>query len=157
MTEVRPATRDDLDALASLRPYVHDKHARAHPENFKMTEHEAARREAEAWLGQANVSVLLATLDGEPVGYLRAEIYDRPERELMQARRVLYIDQIAVKDSARGKGCGKRLMEAAVALARERGIGIVELEVWHFNEDARAFFVSQGFAPSRERLSRTVK
>ena len=50
MTGIRPATREDLDALASLRPYVHDRHATAHPENFKVATHEAARREAEGWL-----------------------------------------------------------------------------------------------------------
>ena len=155
--DVRPATRDDLDALASLRPYVHDKHARAHPDNFKLTTAEAARDEAEAWLGQPNTYVLLATLDGEPIGYLRAEIFDRPERELMHRRRILYIDQIALKDGRRGRGHGKRLLAAGVALARELDIAIVELDVYHFNKDARAFFVSQGFAPSRERLIHVLK
>ncbi len=154
--EVRRATLDDLDALASLRPAVHDKHARAHPENFKVSEHGAARREADAWLAQPHTHVLIAVLDGEPVGYLRTEIFDRPERELMHARRILYFDQIAVKETARGQGHGKRLIDAGVALARELEIGIVELDVYAFNAEARAFFISQGFAPQRERLSRVL-
>jgi ribosomal protein S18 acetylase RimI-like enzyme len=157
MLEVRRATPDDLDALASLRPWVHDKHARAHPESFKVSEHGAARREAEAWLAQPNTYVLIATRDGEPVGYLRTEIFDRPERELMHARRMLYFDQIAVKESARGEGHGKRLIEAGVGLARDLGIGIVELDVYAFNAEARAFFLSQGFEPQRERLCRIVR
>jgi len=49
------------------------------------------------------------------------------------------------------------LLEAGVGLARELGIDIFELDVHHFNADARAFFVSQGFAPSRERLVRVLK
>ena len=153
---VRRATLDDLDALASLRPWVHDKHARAHPENFKVSEHGAARREAEAWLAQPNTHVLVALHDGEPVGYLRAEIFDRAERELMHARRILYLDQIAVTERARGQGHGKRLLSAGVALARELGISIVELDVYAFNAEARAFFISQGFAPQRERLCRVL-
>jgi diamine N-acetyltransferase len=155
--EVRRATPDDLDALASLRPAVHDKHARAHPENFKVSEHGAARREAEAWLAHPSTYVLIAMRDGEPVGYLRAEVYDRPERDLMHARRMLYFDQIAVKESARGHGHGKQLIAAGVALARDLGIGIVELDVYAFNAEARAFFISQGFAPQRERLGRVLK
>jgi ribosomal protein S18 acetylase RimI-like enzyme len=153
---VRRATPEDLDALASLRPWVHDKHARAHPDDFKVSEPGAARREAEAWLGQPTVHVLIATLDGEPVGYLRAEVFDRAERELMHARRLLYFDQIAVKESARGRGHGKQLIAAGVALARDLGIGIVELDVYAFNAEARAFFLSQGFAPRRERLCRVL-
>jgi ribosomal protein S18 acetylase RimI-like enzyme len=156
VTEIRRATPDDVDALTALRPWVHDKHARAHPDNFKATQPGAARREAEAWLGQPNVHVLIATRDGEPVGYLRAEVYDRPERELMHARRILYLDQIAVKESARGEGHGKALIAAGVALARELGIDFVELDVYAFNAEARAFFLSQGFAPLRERLCRIV-
>lgn len=156
MTDVRRATAGDLDALAALRPWVHDEHARAHPENFKLTEAGAARREAEAWLAQPNTHVLLAVRNGEPVGYLRAEVSDRPERELMHARRMLYVDQIAVKESARGQGHGKQLLAAGVALARALGIGIVELDVYAFNTEARAFFISQGFAPQRERLSRVL-
>ena len=157
MIEIRRATSADLDALASLRPAVHDKHARAHPENFKVSEHGAARREAQAWLAQPNTYVLIAARGGEPVGYLRAEIVDRPERELMHRRRMLYFDQIAVKASARGHGHGKQLVAAGVALARDLGIGIVELDVYAFNAEARAFFISQGFAPQRERLCRVLR
>jgi ribosomal protein S18 acetylase RimI-like enzyme len=96
--EVRRATPADLDALASLRPWVHDEHA----------------------------------------------------------RRILYFDQIAVTESDRGRGHGRRLIEAGVALARELGIGIVELDVYAFNAKARAFFLSQGFEPQRERLCRVL-
>ena len=157
MIEVRRATPDDVDALASLRPWVHDLHARAHPDNFKLTEHGAAKREAEAWLAQPNTYVLLALRDGEPIGYLRAEVYDRPERELMHARRMLYFDQIAVKEAAHGEGHGKRLIAAGVDLARDLRIEIVELDVYAFNAKARAFFLSQGFQPQRERLCRVLK
>ena len=127
--EIRAATPADLEALAS----------RAHPKNFKLSNREAARHEAEAWLGQTDVRVLIATLDGEPIGYL-----------------LLYIDQIALSERARGAGYGKRLLAAGVALARELGIDIVELDVYHFNADARAFFISQGFEPLRERLTQVL-
>jgi diamine N-acetyltransferase len=155
--QIRRATASDVDALAALRPYVHDQHARAHPDNFRPTTREAARREAAAWLRQANVHVLLATLSGQPIGYLRAEIFERPERELMPRRRILYLDQIALKDTARGRGHGKALLAAGITLARDLGIEHVELDVYHFNTDARAFFVAQGFVPTRERLVRDVK
>jgi hypothetical protein len=57
--DVRPATRDDLDALAALRPHVHDQHAEAQPDFFKPTTREGARREAEGWLDRPNTHVLL--------------------------------------------------------------------------------------------------
>ncbi|HYE93316.1 MAG TPA: GNAT family N-acetyltransferase [Terriglobales bacterium] len=148
--------RADLDALASLRPAVHDAHASAHPDTFKASVFDGARREAETWLDQPSTYVLVALLDGEPAGYLRAEVFDRAERELMHARRLLYIDQIALTATARRRGHGKQLLAAGVELARELGIRYVELDVYHFNRSARAFFLSQGFAPLRERLVRSL-
>ena len=155
--EIRRATRDDIEALASLRPHVHDKHVRAHPDYFKPSGLAAARREAATWLDQPAVTVLLASLDGEPIGYIRLEVFDRPERETTYARRILYVDQIALTETLHGRGYGKRLLAAGMAVARELGIEIVELDVYHFNAEARAFFVAQGFAPSRERLVRVLK
>ena len=150
---VRAATRDDVDALASLRPSVHDQHVTAHPEFFKPVTHEAARADAETWLQRENAHVRLAVADGDVVGYLLAYLYVRPEGGLVHARRTLHIDQIAVLESHRGRGCGKALLGAARALARELGVDAIDLEVWDFNERARRFFIGQGFAPFRERLA----
>jgi ribosomal protein S18 acetylase RimI-like enzyme len=47
-------------------------------------------------------------------------------------------------------------MDAAVALARENGATSVELEVWDFNAQARAFFAAEGFGPMYARLRRPV-
>ena len=47
MIEVRPATRDDLDALTSLWPAVQDKHVRANPDYHKALAPGAARRLSE--------------------------------------------------------------------------------------------------------------
>ena len=80
--EVRAATPDDVDALASLRPFVHERHATARPDYFKPT-----TREAATWFAQDNARVLLALADGEPVGYLLAYVVTRPEGGLVHARR----------------------------------------------------------------------
>jgi hypothetical protein len=48
-------------------------------------------------------------------------------------------------------------MDAAVALARDLGASRVELEVWDFNDQARAFFAAQGFDPMFARLTRLVQ
>ena len=153
---IRAATRDDVDALALLRPSVHDQHVTAHPEFFKPVTRVAARAEAETWLQQEHAHVRIAMADGEAVGYLLAQLYVRPEGGLVHARRTLHIDQIAVLESHRGRGCGTALLDAARALARELGVDAIDLEVWDFNERARRFFIGQGFAPFRERLSQAL-
>jgi ribosomal protein S18 acetylase RimI-like enzyme len=43
-------------------------------------------------------------------------------------------------------------MDAVRSAASERGIALVALDVWAFNEEARAFFRRHGFTPYNERL-----
>jgi hypothetical protein len=58
--EVRPATRDDLDALTSLWPAVHDKHVRANPDYHKALGPGAARRLSEGLFAREGMHVPLA-------------------------------------------------------------------------------------------------
>jgi diamine N-acetyltransferase len=153
---VRPATLDDLDVLAALRPFVHDRHVAARPEYFKPITPEAARQEAASCLAREDGHLLLAELDGVVAGYVFAYVATRPEHGAVHARRVLYLDQIAVDASRQHRGCGTALIDATRALARRLGIAVVELEVWDFNDDARRFFAGRGFAPMRQRLSLTL-
>ena len=157
MIQVRTATRDDVEAIAAIYPAVHDKHVRANPGYHKPLAPGGARRLAEGLLAQEGMRVFLATVDGNPVGFLAAVLGERPERESTYARRVVFVDTIAVKESAQGHGCGKALIDAAVALARQNAATSVELEVWDFNDQARGFFAAQGFGPMYARLRRPVK
>ena len=62
----------------------------------------------------------------------------------MQDMRTLYVDDLCVDESARGKGIGTALMDAAVAFARAKSCHNVDLNVWEFNEGARAFYERYG-------------
>jgi ribosomal protein S18 acetylase RimI-like enzyme len=155
--EVRPATLEDIDALAALWPAVQDKHARANPYYHRPLTPDAARRLSEGLFARDGMRVLLCSMAGETVGFVAALLGERPERDATYARRILFVDTIVVKESAQRRGCGKALMDAAVALARDLGASRVELEVWDFNDQARAFFAAQGFDPMFARLTRLVQ
>lgn len=57
----------------------------------------------------------------------------------------LLLDGICVAEGARGKGVGGTLIEAAVALAEDRGLAKVRLEVVDTNPRARALYERSGF------------
>jgi GNAT superfamily N-acetyltransferase len=154
--EVRPATVDDLDALAELRPHVHDLHVAARPDYFKPVTFDAARAAAARWFQQANARVLLAVADGIAAGYVLTYFVARDGDATVHGWRMLLVDQIAVRESHRRHGVGKALLDAAADLARELGAERLDLEVWAFNDRAQRFFASQGFAPMRHRLSRPL-
>jgi ribosomal protein S18 acetylase RimI-like enzyme len=63
----------------------------------------------------------------------------------------LYLDDLAVDASVRGRGIGTRLMQAVFDLARERGLSAVWLEVVDTNPGARRLYERLGFKPVRTR------
>ena len=58
--------------------------------------------------------------------------------------RTLYIHDLCVDESARGRGVGTALMDAAVDWARAQRCHNIDLNVWEFNEGAKAFYERYG-------------
>jgi diamine N-acetyltransferase len=96
--------------------------------------------------------VFIAEVDSLPVGYAYAEVIHRPETSFSYAEDLVYLHHISVRSSYRKQGLGRALMDAVRSAASERGIAVLALDVWTFNEDARAFFRRHGFTPYNERL-----
>jgi ribosomal protein S18 acetylase RimI-like enzyme len=84
---------------------------------------------------------LVAEEGGAVVGYVAI---GRPT-PLESNRHVADIRGLAVAPSAQGRGIGRALVEAGVALARERGARKVRLRVLGPNTAARALYESCGF------------
>ena len=61
--------------------------------------------------------------------------------------KTLYIDDLCVDERIRGKGIGRKLYAAAVALAKETGCYNVTLNVWSCNPTAQRFYESLGMKP----------
>lgn len=61
------------------------------------------------------------------------------------------IANLAVADEARGAGVGARLLDHAIAAARQRSCRVVFLEVRESNVAARALYASRGFEVAGRR------
>jgi len=90
--------------------------------------------------------VLLATADGETVGY--ALFFTTYSTFL--ARPGLYLEDLFVELPARGQGIGTALLSRLAQLAVERGCGRVEWSVLNWNEPSIRFYESLGAVALRE-------
>jgi diamine N-acetyltransferase len=85
----------------------------------------------------------LAELQGQPVGYLRVNLpgvqTDLDETDAVE------IESIYVRADHQGTGIGRRLMEKAIAVARQADLQAVWLGVWEKNPNAIAFYERWGF------------
>lgn len=90
---------------------------------------------------------LIAELDGAPVGM--ALFHTRFSTWL--GRPTLYLEDIFVREAARGHGVGRRLMARLATIALERGWGRIDFHVLDWNP-ARGFYQKLGFGHLEEWL-----
>lgn len=98
--------------------------------------------ERDAFGPTPHFAALLAEKDGRAVGMLTyLTLYSS-----WRGRPALMIHDLFVREEARGLGAGKALVTRLADLARERGCCRVDVNVLDWNERARAFYASLGFA-----------
>ena len=149
---MRRATVDDAGLIASLNADVQAVHAAALPWRFKTPSPEGFSAEAESFLAKPENLVFVAEAEGVPAGYAYAETIRRPATSLVYAHKMILIHHISVRPAYRRRGVGTALIDTVRAAGRESGIDLLALDVWTFNETARAFFRRHGFAAYIERL-----
>jgi ribosomal protein S18 acetylase RimI-like enzyme len=106
---------------------------------------DAARRSLIAGLrAQPTVVIFLAYQDGEPVGIATCF----RGFSTFAARPLINIHDLAVLPSHRGRGIGRRLLDAVEQRARATGCCKVTLEVQEDNARARRIYEAAGFGPT---------
>ena len=150
---VRRASTVDAELLSSLNAEVQAIHAAAVPSWFKPPGPDTFPPSAAAALiGKTTSLVFIAEIDRAPVGYAYAEVVHHAENPWRYAHDMLYLHQIGIRAGHRRKGAGAALLAAIRLDADSRGIALIALDVWTFNDEARAFFACQGFMPYTERM-----
>ena len=151
---IRPAEKNDHPALSRMLLQIARLHADMRPEIFKEASRKYGREQLAEMLQNPDTPVLVAADgQGQVLGYamLQVKTVD-DEHPVLRQRRFLYMDDLCVDEAARGLGIGKALMDAVQALALERGLEKIELNVWESNQSALQFYEKLGFHTQRRQL-----
>jgi diamine N-acetyltransferase len=144
---MRPASPDDIEALARINVEVQDLHFENRPDQFKPSD----QREIERWIEQLlqNPSARLWVADsgGALVGYVVVMVREKPENPFCPSRKWWELDQMGVVAARRRSGIGRALVRKVISEARAHGIDELELQSWTFNQNAQNAFSSLGFTP----------
>ena len=141
---VRKAIEKDIPRLGDLLRQVCLVHHNGRPDLFNAGR-KYTDRQLKDLLADANAPILVAVDETDTVlGYCFC-VYQQPaEGGALKAVKTLYIDDLCVDENIRGKGIGRTLYAAALAMARENGCYNVTLNVWSCNPTAMRFYESLG-------------
>jgi len=105
-----------------------------------------ARLEATLFGSRRYAEVLIAEDEGEAVGF--ALFFHNYSTFL--AKPGVYLEDLYVREAARGKGVGKALLARLAAIAVERDCGRLEWAVLDWNKDAIGFYERLGARPNAD-------
>ena len=145
---VHIATPAEAPAVARLLCEFRDWWGNAEPSEELMLA--SVRRIMEAGDGEYLLGV--TTTGGEPAGV--AQI--RFRWSVWKTAEDCWLEDLYVREAARGAGLGRALVDAAVARARARGCRRIELDVNEDNDAARGLYAACGFTFEPKPPGRTL-
>ena len=110
----------------------------------------------EHFIKNKNNTIFIGVSAKGTVGYIAVRVINQGETPFTQARKVVYIDQVGVKEEFRNQGYGRRLLKEAGKLAKKAGASWLQLDVWDFNKSAQYFFSANGFETFVMRMVKKI-
>ena len=147
--EVRLANPSDIPGLIALLKQVGQVHHDIRPDLFRDGAQKYSPTELEALLQDAARPIFVGVEDGRMLGYCFCIIEEVKDNPVLRDVKSLYIDDLCVDETIRGKHVGTRLYDHVCAYARSIGCRSVTLNVWCGNDSAMAFYESRGMKPRK--------
>jgi ribosomal protein S18 acetylase RimI-like enzyme len=146
--QVWVAADDDLEPVSRLLAAFRDWMGRDAPSD------ESIHRTTAALLRDSDTEFLLASRDG---GTLPSGVCQlRYRLSVWTGTEDCWLEDLYVREEARGGGVGRSLVEAAVERARARGCRRIQLDVNEHNAEALALYRSVGFNTESKPPGRTL-
>ena len=144
---VRMAAEKDIPQMMELLRQVCTVHAKGRPDLFVEGGTKYDEQQLKAIIADKTTPVF-AWCDDDDImrGYAFCVLKGPSADTATTDIRSLYIDDICVDESARGRHIGSQLYEAVKAYAKEMGCYNITLNVWEKNPTARAFYEAMGMS-----------
>ncbi|MBF5041844.1 GNAT family N-acetyltransferase [Aggregicoccus sp. 17bor-14] len=151
---LRVATASDLPALLAL--LADDAIARER-RGYAAEPSAAVQAAFEEISRDPNNELIVGELEGDPSGAPVAclQLTYIPGLSRGGMRRAL-VEAVRVRADLRGQGLGEQLMQDAMARARARGCGLIQLTTDKRREAAHRFYARLGFEASHEGMKRSL-
>ena len=147
--KIRFAGPADVPAILNLLRQVGKVHSDGRPDIFRAGAQKYSASQVLAMLDDPMQPIFIAAEGDTVLGYGFCQIHTYEKDPVMTDRTELYLDDLCVDQTTRGKGVGKALYAAIRDYAKQRGCHSVSLNVWSCNESAYKFYVNLGLLPRK--------
>lgn len=155
--KIRRAEIKDSDRINELLFQVAEIHANGRPDIFKTATKKYSDQELIEIIGNDDSPIFVATDENDYVlGYAFCVFEITKDNLLLQDRKTLYIDDICIDESHRGKHIGKMLYDYVLCFAKENEFDNITLNVWAFNEGACKFYENCGMTPLKITMEKSL-
>ena len=146
---IRYANEKDIPKIEDLLSQVCLVHHEGRPDIFKVGR-KYSEEELRVMLSDPQRPILVWVDEKDEVnGYCFCIFQRHVDNSVLTDIKTLYIDDLCVDESLRGRHIGKELYEAAVKLARDSGCYNLTLNVWSCNPGAMNFYEKLGLKPQK--------
>ena len=152
---IRFANPSDIPAMIALLQQVGDVHHQIRPDLFRAGAQKYDEAALLRLLAEETRPVFIAEEDGV-LGYCFCILQITENDPVLCDRRVIYIDDLCVDASVRGKGVAGALYDAVLAYGRENRFDAVTLNVWCGNDRAMNFYEKVGMKPQKVGMEITL-
>ena len=154
---IRRAIEKDIPKIIDLLKQVCLVHHKGRPDIFKVGTKYSAE-ELKVILKDESRPILVSVDNSDNVqGYCFCIYQQHENNSVLTDIKTLYIDDLCVDETLRGKHIGKELYESSVELAKETGCYNLTLNVWGCNQSALKFYESLGLLPQKIGMELILK
>ena len=141
---IRKAQKEDVNDILTLLKEVHEIHANARPDIFRIGTTKYVEKDIIKILNDFQRPIFVYELDGNVIGYVFCIIKKIENDNNFNDLDYLFIDDICVLSKYRGNNIGSELYNYVREFAKEKNLKSIRLNVWNLNEKAFNFYQKNG-------------
>lgn len=148
--EIRRAKEQDMDGINKLLLQVCLVHHKGRPDLFKYGAKKYTDEQLKTIILDDSRPIFTAIDEnGNVLGYAFCIFQQHIGDNILTDIKTLYIDDLCVDETLRGKHIGSQLYRYVLSYAKEAGCYNVTLNVWSCNESAMKFYQACGLKPQK--------
>lgn len=151
---IRSAKKSDLDGLMGLLEEMVIYHAKIDEYYKKFSKYSGLREEAESWLLNKDMRVLVAEDGGEIIGYAQISIEDSPT--YASVKKIGVVHDMFVLEPYRRKKIAEQIFSEAMDWFSSKKVKNIELSVDSRNIAGVKYWESLGFFPYKFRMRKDL-